>query len=103
MKLQSLQSQKMLLSLKKLFEESQIGEIETVTGASGGVMFTPTISGEDARSLVEDLCKRLSESDRILPGGYLYLSDFIEYTVYFKKCWSYHCPVPLKDKKLMPL
>ena len=40
-------------------------------------MFTPTISDEDARSLVEDLCKRLSESDRILPGGYLYLSDLL--------------------------
>ena len=39
--------------IKKAFEESQIGEIETVTGASGGVMFTPTISDEDARSLVE--------------------------------------------------
>ena len=25
--------------IKKAFEESQIGEIETVTGASGGVMF----------------------------------------------------------------
>ena len=48
-----------------------------VTGASGGVIFTPTISDEDARSLVEDLCKRLSESDRILPGGYLYLSDLL--------------------------
>ena len=42
--------------IKKAFEESQIGEIETVTGASGGVIFTPTISDEDARSLVEDLC-----------------------------------------------
>ena len=59
--------------IKKAFEESQIG----VTGASGGVIFTPTISDEDARSLVEDLCKRLSESDRILPGGYLYLSDLL--------------------------
>ena len=63
--------------IKKAFEESQIGEIETVTGASGGVIFTPTISDEDARSLVENLCERLSESDRILPGGYLYLSDLL--------------------------
>ena len=63
--------------IKKAFEESQIGEIETVTGASGGVIFTPTISDEDARSLVENLCERLAESDRILPGGYLYLSDLL--------------------------
>lgn len=88
--------------IKKAFEESQIGEIETVTGASGGVMFTPTISDEDARSLVEDLCKRLSESDRILPGGYLYLSDLLS-TPSILKMLVVSLPVPLKDKKLMPL
>ena len=48
--------------IKKAFEESQIGEIETVTGASGGVMFTPTISDEDH-------CGRLSGGDRGGPGG----------------------------------
>ena len=102
MKLQSLQSQKMLLSLKKAFEESQIGEIETVTGASGGVMFTPTISDEDARSLVEDLCKRLSESDRILPGGYLYLSDLLSTPSILKNVGRIIASA-FKDKKLMPL
>ncbi|MGT2907450.1 pur operon repressor [Streptococcus dentiloxodontae] len=63
--------------IKKAFEESQIGEIETVTGASGGVVFTPTISEKEAKELIQELCKRLSESDRILPGGYLYLSDLL--------------------------
>ena len=29
--------------------------------AAGGVMFTPTISDEDARSLVKGLCERLSD------------------------------------------
>ena len=71
--------------IKKAFEESQIGEIETVTGASGGVIFTPTISDEDARSLVENLCERLAESDRILPGGYLYLSDLLSTPSILKK------------------
>ncbi len=35
--------------IKKAFEESGIGEIETVTGASGGVIFTPGISDEEAK------------------------------------------------------
>ena len=63
--------------IKKAFEESGIGEIETVTGASGGVIFTPGISEEEARSVIEDLRDSMSESNRILPGGYIYLSDLL--------------------------
>ncbi|KEH51620.1 pur operon repressor [Streptococcus macedonicus] len=63
--------------IKKAFEESGIGEIETVTGASGGVIFTPGISDEEAKAVIEALRDRLSESNRILPGGYIYLSDLL--------------------------
>ena len=63
--------------IKRAFENSDIGHIETVTGASGGVIFTPSISSEEAKVIVENLCQRLSESDRILPGGYIYLSDLL--------------------------
>lgn len=63
--------------IKKAFEESGIGEIETVTGASGGVIFTPGISDEEAKAIIEELRDRLSESNRILPGGYIYLSDLL--------------------------
>lgn len=63
--------------IKRAFEGAHIGEIETVTGAGGGVIFTPTISKDEARAMAEDLRARLSESDRILPGGYIYLSDLL--------------------------
>ena len=63
--------------IKKAFEESGIGEIETVTGASGGFIFTPGISDEEAKAVIEELRDRLSESNRILPGGYIYLSDLL--------------------------
>ena len=63
--------------IKKAFAESRIGEIKTVTGASGGVIFTPGIAKNDAIAIVDDLRVRLSESDRILPGGYIYLSDLL--------------------------
>ncbi|MGT2749556.1 pur operon repressor [Streptococcus orisasini] len=63
--------------IKKAFAESGIGHIETVTGASGGVIFTPAISDSEAKEIVKELCQRLSESNRILPGGYIYLSDLL--------------------------
>lgn len=63
--------------IKRAFESSGVGEVETVTGAAGGVIFTPTISKEESLATATELCERLSESNRILPGGYLYLSDLL--------------------------
>lgn len=63
--------------IKKAFEESAIGKIDTITGANGGVIFTPTISKKEARFITEELSTSLSNSDRILPGGYIYLSDLL--------------------------
>lgn len=63
--------------IKKAFEQAQIGDIKTVTGASGGVIFTPTIAEAEAKEIVEELRQRLSENDRILPGDYIYLSDLL--------------------------
>ena len=45
-------------------------------GAAGGV-FVPEISEEEAYAYVEGLAERLSEQDRLLPGGYVYLSDLL--------------------------
>lgn len=54
-----------------------LGEIETVTGAAGGVRFRAAMSREEARTFVEGLCARLSGPDRLLPCGYLYDSDVL--------------------------
>ena len=66
-----------IVIIKRAFEEIEIGHIQTVTGAGGGVIFTPSISSHDAKEMVEDLRAKLSESDRIFPGGYIYLSDLL--------------------------
>ena len=66
-----------IVIIKRAFEEMEIGHIETLTGAGGGVIFTPSISDADSREIVQNLCNQLSESNRILPGGYIYLSDLL--------------------------
>ena len=66
-----------IVIIKRAFEEMEIGHIETITGAGGGVVFTPSISDEESKEIVEELCQQLSESNRILPGGYIYLSDLL--------------------------
>ena len=66
-----------IVIIKRAFEEIEIGSIETITGAGGGVIFTPSISDRESREIVEGLRDQLSESNRILPGGYIYLSDLL--------------------------
>ena len=66
-----------LAIVKRNFEERKIGIIETVSGASGGVKYIPKMSNEKITQVLNNLCERLSEEDRLLPGGYVYLSDLL--------------------------
>lgn len=54
-----------------------LGEVETITGAAGGVRFRPRMKGKSALQFVEGLCETLNQPERMLPGGYLYLSDLL--------------------------
>ncbi len=54
-----------------------LGEVETVTGAAGGVRFRPKVKGRDSREFISKVCEKLNTPDRMLPGGYLYLSDLL--------------------------
>ncbi len=63
--------------IKGAFEKRGIGRVDTITGANGGVIFTPTISYSDEVAILEELRGALSDSERVLPGGYLYLSDLL--------------------------
>lgn len=63
--------------MKKTFKERGTGFLETIPGAAGGVVFTPSITDEEAQEYIGSLAERLSEEDRLLPGGYVYLSDML--------------------------
>lgn len=66
-----------LAIVREVFHQEGIGELMTVAGASGGVRYTPMMSENDAKSLIQELCQKLQQSDRLLPGGYLYMADIL--------------------------
>lgn len=66
-----------LAIVKKTFKMRGTGLLDTIPGAAGGVVFVPEISKEEAQRYIEALAQRLSEQDRLLPGGYVYLSDLL--------------------------
>jgi purine operon repressor len=63
--------------LQKTFEKNSLGNISTISGASGGVKYVPFMSQHDISITLAELAKELSNPDRVLPGGYLYILDII--------------------------
>ena len=63
--------------LREVCETFDLGTVETVTGAAGGVRFRPAVSRTKARAMIQELCAKLSGTERVLPGGFLYYSDIL--------------------------
>ena len=63
--------------VKDTFEERGIGHLITVPGAAGGVKYIPKVPEESAKKVITELIKELSHSDRLLPGGYLFMTDLL--------------------------
>lgn len=66
-----------LITVRESFQLSRQGYIETLPGAAGGVRYIPEIAPEEAEQFLEGLAQRLSVKDRILAGGYLYMTDLL--------------------------
>ncbi|GAA0504040.1 pur operon repressor [Salinibacillus aidingensis] len=61
----------------QMFKAQGIGKLETVAGAAGGVKYIPLYSNENSEQFINELCNRLEDPARILPGGYLFMSDLL--------------------------
>ncbi|MCL2810314.1 MAG: pur operon repressor [Clostridia bacterium] len=55
----------------------QLGCLDTVTGAAGGVRYRPAITQAAALDFVQSVANRLAEPGRVLPGGFLYMADIL--------------------------
>lgn len=72
-----------LALIKEVLEAGGSGVIETQAGAAGGVRYWPVAGSSRGNQSLEELCQVLSAPDRIIPGGYLYMTDVI-----FSPVWS---------------
>ncbi|WHY80033.1 pur operon repressor [Neobacillus sp. WH10] len=66
-----------LAIVKETFEQRGIGTLQTVPGAAGGVKFFVKVSREEAEPFINELCQLIGNPERLLPGGYLYLTDIL--------------------------
>jgi purine operon repressor len=61
--------------IKAILSEQALGEIEVAVGATGGVKYIPTVTGERRAQLLSEVAEKLSNPWRILSGGYIYTVD----------------------------
>ncbi|MFS8640996.1 MAG: pur operon repressor [Symbiobacteriaceae bacterium] len=66
-----------LALIKSVLEAEDLGTIRTFPGVAGGATYEPRVSEAAARRTAEELVARLSEPHRILPGGFLYMTDLL--------------------------
>lgn len=63
--------------IRNTVERWGVGRLETLPGASGGARLTPLYSKENAQTVIDQLVKAVDDESRLLPGGYVYLSDLL--------------------------
>lgn len=66
-----------LALVKETLEADGSGLLRTHTGAIGGVQYWPMPSPQEIRQTLEELCRMLRDPGRILPGGFMYMTDII--------------------------
>lgn len=69
----------------KTLAQQGLGNVRTVTGAAGGVLFRPALSRAEAREVLRGAAEALNDPSRSLPGGFLYLSDLLADPVLTRK------------------
>lgn len=63
--------------IKEIFSNYQLGTIETVAGAAGGVYYNPLMNHEQIKNFTDELCEIIDQPDRIIPSGYIYTNDLL--------------------------
>ncbi|KGP71538.1 pur operon repressor [Pontibacillus yanchengensis] len=63
--------------INDMFQKEGIGRLQTVPGAAGGVKYIPANSDERSESFADELANQLEDPERLLPGGYLFMSDLL--------------------------
>ncbi|WII37667.1 pur operon repressor [Paenibacillus thiaminolyticus] len=66
-----------LAIIKEVFEEEGTGDLLTLAGAAGGVKFMPKCGPDKALPVIEELCTVMEQPDRVLAGGYFYITDIL--------------------------
>lgn len=66
-----------LAVIKEMMEATGSGLVQSVSGATGGVTYFPVPGAGERAATLEELCRLLTAPERIIPGGFIYMTDII--------------------------
>lgn len=66
-----------ITTVRAVFAQYGLGQIESVNGAAGGIRFYPFNDIESDRKFVNILCEELADKERLLEGDFLYTLDIL--------------------------
>lgn len=66
-----------LALVREAFAGNGLGQVETIPGAAGGVLYRPALTPVRMQEVAQGFCQRLADPRRILAGGFLYLTDLV--------------------------
>ena len=66
-----------LSTIREALERHDLGTIDSVPGPQGGVRYRTALTSFSIKGIVGSLCGELSRPDRILRGGFLYMTDVL--------------------------
>lgn len=66
-----------IVIIRDILNRLELGNVETISGAAGGVKYVCTVSKQLKESFSQQLCETLRDSARIIPGNFLYMTDIL--------------------------
>jgi purine operon repressor len=74
-----------LAIIKDSFEKNNMGSLNTFAGARGGVQYQPYYGLDRLEEEITEIKDEINDSERLLPGGYIYTSDLLSSPKWLKR------------------
>ena len=66
-----------IVIIREVLRKLDMGRIETISGAAGGIKFISTIGNDSAKKFAMELCDLLKDDERIIAGNFIYMTDLM--------------------------
>lgn len=63
--------------VRESLEKKDMGTIETIAGAAGGIKFVPNIGEEERNKFIQELCDVMSANNRLVASQFIYVTDLM--------------------------
>ena len=66
-----------IVIVREVLEKLEMGKVETISGAAGGIKYIPTIGYEKGKEFAMELCELLKDDERVIAGNFIYVTDLM--------------------------